>query len=90
MLYSWNESNNNIAKNYFSTACRLFILEPVFFSFHFHHSLVKREVDNSDDEAIKVREQAILELGQLLAETKQAEGISFHSEAVVKVMSVQR
>ena len=35
---------------------------------------MKREVDNSDDEGIKVKEQAILDLGQLLAETKQAEG----------------
>ena len=36
---------------------------------------VKRNVDNSDEEGIKMKEQAILELGQLLAETKQAEGI---------------
>ena len=35
---------------------------------------MKREVDNSDDEGIKIKEQAILDLGQLLAETKQAEG----------------
>ena len=35
---------------------------------------VKREVDNSDDEGIKIKEQAILDLGHLLAETKQAKG----------------
>ncbi len=35
---------------------------------------VKKDVMNDDDEGIKVKEQAILELGDLLAETKQAEG----------------
>lgn len=36
---------------------------------------VKRDVDNNSEEELKVKEQAILELGGLLADTKQAEGI---------------
>ena len=41
-----------------------------FFSF-----IVKQEINNpADDEAIKTKEQAIIELGGLLAATAQAEG----------------
>lgn len=35
---------------------------------------VKRDVDYNSEEEVKVKEQAILELGALLSETKQAEG----------------
>ena len=35
---------------------------------------MKQDVDVSNEEGIKAKEQAILELGELLAETKQAEG----------------
>ncbi|NXD28802.1 PSD11 ATPase, partial [Spelaeornis formosus] len=37
------------------------------------HSLVKRDVQENDEEAVQVKEQSILELGSLLAETGQAE-----------------
>lgn len=40
------------------------------------HPLVKREVGTNDEEGIRNKEQAILELGQLLAETKQAEELA--------------
>jgi 26S proteasome regulatory subunit N6 len=40
------------------------------------HGLVKKDVMNDDDEGIKVKEQAILELGNLLAETGQAEELA--------------
>ena len=40
---------------------------------------VKKEVDNADEEGIKVKEQAIMELGILLKTTGQAEGWSCHS-----------
>ena len=40
-------------------------------SFYFS---VKQEVKTLDDEAIRVKEQAILEIGNLFAETKQATG----------------
>jgi hypothetical protein len=36
---------------------------------------VKRNVDTSKENEIKTKEQAILDLGQLLAETGQAEGM---------------
>ena len=50
------------------------------FVFHKHIlffplSAVKRPSDSNHEESVKVKEQAILELGGLLAETKQAEGI---------------
>ena len=35
---------------------------------------VKRDVDSNNEEELKTKEQAILELGGLLADTKQAEG----------------
>ena len=35
---------------------------------------VKQDVDSSDEEAIRVKEQSIMELGGLLAKTKQADG----------------
>ena len=35
---------------------------------------VKRDADTNNEEQLKVKEQAILELGSLLADTKQAEG----------------
>uniref|UniRef100_A0A8C5C804 Proteasome 26S subunit, non-ATPase 11a n=2 Tax=Gadus morhua TaxID=8049 RepID=A0A8C5C804_GADMO len=36
------------------------------------HSIVKRDVQESDEEAVRVKEQSILELGALLAKTGQA------------------
>lgn len=36
--------------------------------------LVKRDVQDSDEEAVRVKEQSILELGGLLAKTGQAAG----------------
>ncbi|KAJ8254585.1 hypothetical protein COCON_G00211970 [Conger conger] len=36
------------------------------------HSIVKRDVQDSDEEAVRVKEQSILELGGLLAKTGQA------------------
>uniref|UniRef100_A0A8C8SRP2 Proteasome 26S subunit, non-ATPase 11 n=1 Tax=Pelusios castaneus TaxID=367368 RepID=A0A8C8SRP2_9SAUR len=38
------------------------------------HSIVKRDVQENDEEAVQVKEQSILELGTLLAKTGQAEG----------------
>ena len=35
---------------------------------------VKKEIQNNDDEAIRIKEEAITELGTLLAKTGQAEG----------------
>ena len=37
--------------------------------------VVKRDVQESDEEAVRVKEQSILELGGLLAKTGQAAGI---------------
>ncbi|NXW82225.1 PSD11 ATPase, partial [Alopecoenas beccarii] len=37
------------------------------------HSIVKRDVQENDEEAVQVKEQSILELGSLLAKTGQAE-----------------
>ncbi|NXF55366.1 PSD11 ATPase, partial [Oceanites oceanicus] len=39
----------------------------------FHSFLVKRDVQENDEEAVQVKEQSILELGSLLAKTGQAE-----------------
>ncbi|MGH0147249.1 UNVERIFIED_CONTAM: hypothetical protein FKN15_011608 [Acipenser sinensis] len=36
------------------------------------HSIVKREIQENDEEAVRVKEQSILELGSLLAKTGQA------------------
>lgn len=36
--------------------------------------VVKRDIQDSDEEAVRVKEQSILELGGLLAETGQAAG----------------
>uniref|UniRef100_A0A8C4S6Q5 26S proteasome regulatory subunit Rpn6 N-terminal domain-containing protein n=1 Tax=Erpetoichthys calabaricus TaxID=27687 RepID=A0A8C4S6Q5_ERPCA len=36
------------------------------------HSIVKRDVQESDEEVLRVKEQSILELGTLLAKTGQA------------------
>ncbi|CAB1341434.1 unnamed protein product [Coregonus sp. 'balchen'] len=38
------------------------------------HSIVKRDIQESDEEAVRVKEQSILELGGLLAKTGQAAG----------------
>lgn len=40
--------------------------------------LVKRDVQDSDEEAVRVKEQSILELGGLLAKTGQAAGKRKH------------
>lgn len=37
---------------------------------------VKRDIQESDEEAVRVKEQSILELGGLLAKTGQAAGIA--------------
>ena len=36
---------------------------------------MKKDVENSEEENIKAKEQAILELGALLAATAQADGL---------------
>uniref|UniRef100_A0A8C6H6E4 26S proteasome regulatory subunit Rpn6 N-terminal domain-containing protein n=1 Tax=Mus spicilegus TaxID=10103 RepID=A0A8C6H6E4_MUSSI len=36
------------------------------------HSIVKRDIQENDEEAVQVKEQSILELGSLLAKTGQA------------------
>lgn len=36
--------------------------------------IVKRDIQDSDEEAVRVKEQSILELGGLLAKTGQAAG----------------
>lgn len=38
--------------------------------------VVKRDIQESDEEAVRVKEQSILELGGLLAKTGQAAGNS--------------
>uniref|UniRef100_A0A8W4F6A8 26S proteasome non-ATPase regulatory subunit 11 n=1 Tax=Sus scrofa TaxID=9823 RepID=A0A8W4F6A8_PIG len=38
------------------------------------HSIVKRDIQENDEEAVQVKEQSILELGSLLAKTGQAAG----------------
>lgn len=42
--------------------------------------LVKRDIQDSDEEAVRVKEQSILELGGLLAKTGQAAGKSASGE----------
>jgi len=37
---------------------------------------VKEELDNADEEGIKIKEMAIMELGTLLKTTGQAEGVA--------------
>ena len=37
-------------------------------------AVVKRDIQDSDEEAVRVKEQSILELGGLLAKTGQAAG----------------
>lgn len=56
--------------------------------------VVKRDIQESDEEAVRVKEQSILELGGLLAKTGQAAGNSttssrscFISHKAVTVMS---
>jgi len=44
---------------------------PTFFA-------VKRDVDLNSEESIKVKEHAILELGELLSKTNQAQGQFIH------------
>jgi hypothetical protein len=39
--------------------------------------LVKRDIQENDEEAVQVKEQSILELGSLLAKTGQAAGKSY-------------
>lgn len=40
------------------------------------YKIVRKDVDTNIEEAIKTKEQAVLELGSLLAETKQAESLA--------------
>ncbi|OWF50782.1 26S proteasome non-ATPase regulatory subunit 11-like [Mizuhopecten yessoensis] len=40
------------------------------------NSLVKRDMDTNSEEVLRIKEQSILELGSLLAETKQAEELA--------------
>lgn len=42
--------------------------------------VVKRDIQDSDEEAVRVKEQSILELGGLLAKTGQAAGKSASGE----------
>lgn len=41
---------------------------------HYVCVVVKRDIQESDEEAVRVKEQSILELGGLLAKTGQAAG----------------
>lgn len=41
-----------------------------------HVSTVRRDIQEDDEEAVRVKEQSILELGSLLAKTGQAAGES--------------
>ena len=43
--------------------------------------IVKRDIQESDEEAVRVKEQSILELGGLLAKTGQAAGNIMHTLA---------
>lgn len=47
----------------------------IIFIIHFLYFQVKRNVDTNSENDIKTKEQAILDLGELLAATGQAEGI---------------
>ncbi|XP_074659625.1 26S proteasome non-ATPase regulatory subunit 11-like [Tubulanus polymorphus] len=40
------------------------------------HRIVKNEVDSNNDESVKIKEQAILHLGDLLSQTKQAKELA--------------
>lgn len=35
---------------------------------------MRKDIDSNSEDEVKVKEQAVLELGSLMAETKQAEG----------------
>jgi hypothetical protein len=39
---------------------------------------VRKDIDANSEDEVKVKEQAVLELGQILAETRQAEGCYFY------------
>ena len=39
---------------------------------------VRKDIDANSEDEVKVKEQAVLELGKLLAETRQAEGYYFY------------
>ena len=45
---------------------------------------MKRDVDSNNEEELKTKEQAILELGGLLADTKQAEGTCRNKQGLDK------
>lgn len=51
--------------------------------------LVKRDIQDSDEEAVRVKEQSILELGGLLAKTGQAAGKITSGEARPSPRSLQ-
>ncbi|CAC5381487.1 PSMD11 [Mytilus coruscus] len=40
------------------------------------YSLVRKDIDSNSEDEVKVKEQAVLELGSLMAETKQAEELA--------------
>lgn len=44
---------------------------------------VRRDVQEDDEEAVRVKEQSILELGTLLAKTGQAAGDDQHTGAIL-------
>lgn len=43
---------------------------------------VRRDIQDSDEEAVRVKEQSILELGSLLAKTGQAAGETQHKHHI--------
>ena len=51
----------------------LWFISWLWFKLFFPFS-VKQDVETSDDEGMRIKEQSILELGQLLAKTGQADG----------------
>lgn len=51
---------------------------------------VKQEVKTLDDEAIRIKEQAILEIGNLFAETKQATGKFFINHLPFKEVKITK
>lgn len=52
-------------------------------------NLVKRDIQDSDEEAVRVKEQSILELGGLLAQTGQAAGKITSAEAQLSPKPLQ-
>ena len=45
--------------------------------------IVQEDVNSADEEGIRVKEQAMLELATLLAETKQPQGIYVYTDLII-------